>query len=58
MGGFAFDVYAHCRDAHGRRPWLHTVSTLSRAVAWAVQHDREIRTLITENSPEFDEWPA
>ena len=26
-GGFAFDVYAHCRDGDGRRPWLHTAAS-------------------------------
>ena len=57
-GGFAFDVYAHCRDAGGRRPWLHTGSTLNSAVAWAVQYDREIRALIAKSTPELEEWPA
>jgi hypothetical protein len=57
-GGFAFDVYAHCRDDHGRRPWLHTATTLNSAVAWAVQHDRGISALIAKSSPEPEEWPA
>lgn len=57
-GGFAFDVYAHCRDAGGQSPWLHTAESFNSAVAWTVQHDREIRALIARSSPEPDVWPA
>ena len=56
-GGLAFDVYAHCRDEHGRRPWLQTASTLNSAVAWAIQHDEDIRALIAKNFPELEVWP-
>lgn len=58
LGGYAFDVYAHCRDDGGRRPWLHTAGSLDSAVAWALQHDREIRALIARCAPEPDVWPA
>jgi hypothetical protein len=58
LGGYAFDVYAHCRDEGGRRPWLHTADSFNSAIAWAVQHDSEIRTLIARHAPEPDPWPA
>lgn len=58
QAGFVFDIYAHCRDAGGRRPWLHTAPTFNSAVAWTVQHDLEIRALIAWSSPELEEWPA
>jgi len=56
-GGYVFDVYAHCRDDAGGRPWVHTASSFNSAVAWAVQHDPEIRALIARSSPEPDVWP-
>lgn len=56
MGRWVFDVYAHCRDAGGRRPWLRTFDTLNAAVAWAVQHEGEIRALIERSSPEPEAW--
>jgi len=56
-GGFVFDVYAHCRDDAGGRPWVHTATSFNSAVAWAVQHDPEIRALIARSSPEPDVWP-
>lgn len=55
-GGFVFDVYAHCRDDAGR-PWLHTATSFNSAVAWAVQHDPEIRALIARSALEPDVWP-
>jgi hypothetical protein len=55
-GGFAFDVYAHCRDDAGGRPWVHTASSFNSAVAWAVQHDAEIRALIARSAPEPEVW--
>jgi len=58
MGRWVFDVYAHCRDDGGRRPWLRTFDTLNAAVAWAVQHEAEIRTLIERSSPEPEAWPG
>ena len=57
QGGFVFDVYAHCRDVGGRRPWLHTAESFNSAVAWTIQHDREIRALIARSTPEPDAWP-
>ncbi len=56
-GGFAFDVYAHCRDEGGRRPWLHTASSLNSAVAWTLQHDADVRALIARSTAEPDPWP-
>ena len=58
LGGWVFDVCAHCRDATGRRPWLRTFDTLTAAVAWTVQHEAEIRTLIERSSPEPEAWPG
>jgi len=58
VGGFAFDVHAHCRDDGGGRPWLHTAGSLDAAVAWAVQHDTEIQALIARSTPEPEAWPA
>lgn len=56
-GGFVYDVYAHCRDDKGGRPWLKTFRTFNSAVAWAVQHERDIFELIAKNSPEPELWP-
>jgi hypothetical protein len=50
-GGYVFDVYAHCRDDAGGGPWVHTATSLNSAVAWAVQHDPEIRALIARSTP-------
>lgn len=57
MGGWVFDVYAHCRDESGRRPWLRTFTTLNSAVAWTVQHEPEVRALIARSTPEPQVWP-
>jgi hypothetical protein len=57
LGGYVFDVYAHCRDDAGGRPWLHTCEGFNAAVAWAVQHDGEIRALIARSTPEPQPWP-
>ncbi len=56
-GGFVYDVYAHCRDDKGGRPWLKTFRTFNSAVAWPVQHERDIYELIARNSPEPEPWP-
>jgi hypothetical protein len=57
QGGHVFDVYAHCRDDGGGRPWLHTAKSFKSAIAWAMQHDREIFALIARSTPEPDVWP-
>lgn len=57
LGGWVYDVYAHCRDAGGRRPWLRTFDTLNSAVAWMVQHEPDVRALIERSSPEPEAWP-
>jgi hypothetical protein len=53
-----YDVYAHSRDDGGRRPWLRTFDTPNAAVAWAVQHEADIRALIERSSPEPEVWPG
>ena len=58
LGGYVFDVYAHCRDAGGGRPWLRAVDGFNAAVAWTIQHEPEIRALIAQNTPEPQVWPA
>lgn len=58
LGGYVFDVYAHCRHAGGRRPWLRTCDGFNAAVAWTVQREPEIRALIAQNAPEPQVWPA
>lgn len=58
LGGYVFDVYAHCRDAGGRRPWLRTCDGFNAAVAWTIQHEPEIRALIAKSTPEPQVWPA
>lgn len=52
-----FDVYAHCRDDVGGLPWGHAATPFNSAVAWAVQHDAEIRALIARSAPDPDSWP-
>ena len=58
LGGYVFDVYAHSRDAGGRRPWLRTCDGFNAAVAWTVQPEPEIRAVIDQNAPEPQVWPA
>lgn len=53
-GVWVFDCYARCRDSNGLRPWLRTEATLNSAVAWMLQHDREISALIARSAPEPD----
>ena len=36
---------------------MHTATSFNYAVAWAVQHDPEIRALISRSTPEPDVWP-
>lgn len=57
LGGWVYDVYAHCRDDNGSRPWLRTFSTLNTAAAWMVQHEAEVRALIASSTPEPEAWP-
>ena len=47
-----YHAYAYCRDAGGRRPWLREFGTLNSAVAWMLQHEHEIRELISGCDPE------
>jgi len=56
-GTFVYDVYAHCRDEHGKRPWLKTFTTFNSAIAWAIQHESEIGALIARSNPEPEVWP-
>jgi len=58
LGRNVFDVYIHCRDAQGRRPWLRTFESLNSAVAWMLQHEDEIGALISSSPPELEAWPA
>jgi hypothetical protein len=51
-GVWVFDAYAYCRDDSGRRPWLRTFATLNSAVAWMLQHERDIRALIARSAQE------
>lgn len=51
-GVYVMDCYAYCRDEGGKRPWLKTFASLNSAVAWMLQHEREIRDLIDRSSPE------
>ena len=57
QGGHVFDVYAHCRDDAGGRPWLFTAPSFNAGVAWAVQNGAEILALIARSAPEPDVWP-
>jgi hypothetical protein len=50
--GPRYHCYAYCRDQENRRPWLREFATLNSAVAWMLQHEPEIRTLISQCSPE------
>lgn len=52
-----YDAYAHCRDDANKRPWLKTFQTLNSAVAWMIQHERDIRGLIQRSLPETEAWP-
>ena len=56
-GRWVFDCHAHCRDARGGRPWLHTADTLASAVAWMLQREREITAFAARHDPEPDVWP-
>ncbi|ROQ40962.1 hypothetical protein EDF46_0328 [Frondihabitans sp. PhB188] len=51
-GVWVFDAYARCRDNTGRRPWLKTFKSLNSAVAWMLQHERELRDLMDRSDPE------
>lgn len=57
-GTHVYDVYAHCRDENGRRPWLKTFTTFNSAIAWAAQHERNIHELIAKSTPEPEPWPS
>jgi len=49
-----YHCYAWCRDQEGRRPWLREFSTLNSAAAWMLQHEPEIRQLMSDCDPEPD----
>lgn len=53
--GPRYHCYAYCRDASGRRPWLREFDSLNSAVAWMLQHEPEIRDLISRSDPEPDQ---
>jgi hypothetical protein len=53
--GPRYHCYAYCRDASGRRPWLREFDSLNSAVAWMLQHEREIHDLISRSDPEPDQ---
>lgn len=52
-----YHCYAHGRDDAGGRPWLHTSGSLNSAVAWMVQHEREITALQRQLHSEPEIWP-
>ena len=52
--GPRYHCYAYCRDQEGRRPWLMDFSSLNSAVAWMLQHEPEVRELISRLWPEPD----
>lgn len=54
---YNYHCYAYCRDENNKRPWLKAFPALNPAVAWMVQHEREIRRLIERSSPETVQWP-
>ena len=56
-GRWVFDCHAHCRDARGGRPWLHTAESLASAVAWMLQREPEISAFAARHDPEPDTWP-
>lgn len=51
-GVWELAAYAYWRDKGGKRPWLKTFASLNSAVAWMLQHERDIRDLIDRNAPE------
>lgn len=53
--GPRYHCYAYCRDTSGRRPWLREFDSLNRAVAWMLQHELEIRDLISRLDAEPDQ---
>lgn len=52
--GPSYHCYAYCRDQENRRPWLREFASLNSAVAWMLQHEPEIRDLISQCDPEPD----
>jgi hypothetical protein len=58
LGGFAFHGYAPGRDDGDGRPWLHREDSLNSAVAWMIQHERDLSALTGRLHPEPDEWPS
>ena len=58
LGGIVYHCYAHGRDDAGGRPWLCRKGSLNSAVAWMIQHERELSTLTGRLSSEPDEWPS
>lgn len=57
-GGAVYHCYARGRDDAGGRPWLRTTKSLNSAVAWMIQHERDLAALTRRLHPEPDEWPA
>lgn len=57
-GRAIYHCYAHGRDDAGGRPWLRSAGTLNSAVAWMVQHERDLRAMTTKLHPEPEEWPC
>jgi hypothetical protein len=53
-----YHCYAHGRDDAGGRPWLRTADSLNSAVAWMIQHERDLAALTRRLHPEPEEWPA
>lgn len=50
--GPRYHCYAYCRDHENRRPWLREFATLNSAVAWMLQHEAELRELISRSRAE------
>jgi hypothetical protein len=58
LGVIAYHCYAHGRDEAGGRPWLCRTESLNSAVAWMIQHERELSALTSRLHTEPDEWPS
>ena len=58
LGGIAYHCYAYGRDDAGGRPWLRRKGSLNSAVAWIIQHERQLSALTGCLHPEPNEWPS
>jgi hypothetical protein len=58
LGRIVYHCYAHGRDDSGGRPWLRQADSLNSAVAWMIQHERELSALTSRLHPEPEEWPS